>query len=78
MAIYDVGVQDGVSYLVEELVEGDSLRALTERGELSVRGALALAAQIAEGLAAAHHDGIVHRNLKPENVMVTGSASGRE
>lgn len=41
-------------------------------------GALALAAQIAGGSAAAYHAGIVHRNLKPENVMVTGSASGRE
>jgi Tol biopolymer transport system component len=76
VAVYDVGVQDGVSYLVEELVEGDSLRKVIEGGEMSVRGALALAVQVAGGLAAAHHAGIVHRDLKPENVMVTGSASG--
>jgi len=76
VAIYDVGAQDGVAYLVEELVEGDSLRKLIDGGESSLRATLALAAQIAEGLAAAHHAGIVHRDLKPENVMVTGSASG--
>jgi serine/threonine protein kinase/dipeptidyl aminopeptidase/acylaminoacyl peptidase len=77
VTVYDVGEQDGIVYLIQELVEGDSLRALIDRRELSMRGALALAAQIADGLAAAHHAAIVHRDLKPENIMVTGSSRGQ-
>jgi serine/threonine protein kinase len=71
VALYDVGRDGGVSYLVTELVEGDSLRTLIERDPLPLRRALELAAQIADGLAAAHQIGIVHRDLKPENIMVT-------
>jgi len=76
VAVYDVGDQDGVSYIVSELVEGESLRDLIERGPVPLRKAIDLGAQIAEGLAAAHAAGVVHRDLKPENVMLTGPASG--
>src|SRR5579862_3903973 len=71
VAVYDVGVQDEVVFLVQELVDGEPLRNFIERGELTLRKSIALAGQIAEGLAAAHRAGIVHRDLKPENIMVT-------
>lgn len=71
VAVYDVGDQEGEAYLVSELVEGESLRALIERGPLSSRKLTDLASQIADGLSAAHGLGIVHRDLKPENIMVT-------
>ncbi|MFN7648418.1 MAG: protein kinase domain-containing protein [Acidobacteriota bacterium] len=71
VALYDVGRDAGVSYLVTELVDGDSLRTLLNRGPLPLRRTLEIASQIAAGLAAAHQIGIVHRDLKPENIMVT-------
>jgi eukaryotic-like serine/threonine-protein kinase len=71
VAVYDVGVQDGVAYLVQELVEGESLRGPIGRNELTTRETVELARQVASGLAAAHQAGIVHRDLKPENIMVT-------
>ena len=76
VAIYDVGVQDGVAFLVEELIEGEPLRALIEHGELTLHRTLALAGQVADALSAAHQNGIIHRDLKPDNIMVTGPASG--
>jgi len=57
--------------LVMELLEGESLRALVSRGPLPVRRALEIVEQVAQGLAAAHEKGIVHRDVKPENVFVT-------
>jgi len=69
VAIYDVGED----YLVTELVDGKPLRSLKP----SLREAVDWAAQIADGLAAAHAAGITHRDLKPDNVMVTGAASGQ-
>jgi Tol biopolymer transport system component len=71
VAVYDVGSEGGRFYLVQELVEGETLRALIDRGELPLRKALDLAGQIVEGLSAAHHANIVHRDIKPENMMVT-------
>ena len=71
VAIYDVSLDGEIPFLVTELVEGTTLRSEVERGALSVKRAIDLAAQIASGLAAAHDAGIVHRDLKPENVMVT-------
>jgi eukaryotic-like serine/threonine-protein kinase len=71
VAVYDTGDQDGVSYIVSELVEGESLRELIRRSSIQVRKAIDIAAQIADGLAVAHSAGIVHRDLKPENVMLT-------
>jgi eukaryotic-like serine/threonine-protein kinase len=71
VTVYDVGVHDTTPYIVSEIVEGTSLRVILGRAPLPVREALALAVQMAEGLAAAHRAGIVHRDFKPENVMVT-------
>jgi len=71
VSIYDVGQDDGRAYIVSELVEGESLRALLDRGPLPVRKAIEIAVQMAGGMAAAHALGIVHRDLKPENVMLT-------
>lgn len=71
LAIYDVGSQDGVSYVVSELLEGETLRDRARSGLISAKKTLDYAQQIARGLAAAHAKGIVHRDLKPENVFIT-------
>jgi eukaryotic-like serine/threonine-protein kinase len=69
-ALFEVGRQDGVRFLVMELAPGETLAARISRGPLPVREALPIALQIAEALEAAHDHGIVHRDLKPANVMV--------
>lgn len=71
ITVYDVGTHDGTPFIVSELVEGTSLREILARAPLAIREVLDLGVQIAEGLAAAHQAGIVHRDFKPENVMVT-------
>jgi serine/threonine protein kinase len=71
VAVHDVGSEEGRAFLVQELVDGDSLRVLIDRGGLPLRQALDLSAQIADGLSAAHQANIVHRDLKPANIMVT-------
>ena len=69
--IYGFEDADPVRALVMELVPGDSLAARLERGPISLREALELARQIADGLEAAHDKGIIHRDLKPGNIQVT-------
>ena len=71
LAIYDVGQHNGVPFLVSELLEGESLRAVLERGALPQRKVIEYGVQIAQGLAAAHEKGVVHRDLKPENLFIT-------
>ncbi len=73
-AVYDIGTHDGAPYVVQELLEGETLRTAVSGGRLSPRRAIDYALQIAHGLAAAHEKGIVHRDLKPENVFVTKDA----
>src|SRR5579864_8777278 len=71
LAIHDVGVHEGASYLVTELLEGQTLRDRLDGAALPVRKAVEYGLQAACGLAAAHDKGIVHRDLKPENLFVT-------
>src|SRR5437773_2656559 len=71
LAVYDVGRDAGVPYVVSELLVGATLREAINGGPLPLRKALDYAVQMARGLAAAHDHGIVHRDLKPENVFVT-------
>src|SRR5262252_3211041 len=70
-AVHDIGAYDGAPYVVQELLEGETLRSALAGGKLSPRRALDYAIQIVHGLAAAHEKGIVHRDLKPENLFVT-------
>jgi Tol biopolymer transport system component len=77
MSIYDVGLDAHPPYIVAELVPGESLRAMIERGPVAPRKAIDVAAQVAAGLAAAHAAGIVHRDLKPENVMLTPDGTAK-
>ena len=69
--VYDIGQHDGAPYVVQELLEGETLRSALAGGKLSQRKAIDYALQIAHGLAEAHEKGIVHRDLKPENLFVT-------
>src|ERR1700674_995959 len=71
LTVHDVGVENGMPYIVSELIEGEPLRALLARGPVPLHKILDIATQVAAGLAAAHHAGIVHRDLKPANLMLT-------
>jgi Tol biopolymer transport system component/tRNA A-37 threonylcarbamoyl transferase component Bud32 len=71
LAIYDIGTQDGMPYVVSELLEGETLHDRMRTGKLGTRKAAAYALQIAQGMAAAHDKGVVHRDLKPANLFVT-------
>ncbi len=70
LTIYDVGQADGLQFIATEYIDGVTLRALLERGRLSVGTSLEIAIQVAQALAAAHDAGVIHRDLKPENVMI--------
>ncbi|HEU4733557.1 MAG TPA: protein kinase [Kofleriaceae bacterium] len=71
VSVVDFGVWEGAPYLVMEYVSGTTLRALIDNGPLPVRRALALVRQIAAGLAHAHAQGVVHRDVKPANIMIS-------
>src|SRR5262245_11028079 len=75
--LYDVGHQDGVDYLVMEHLEGETLAQRLERGALPIPEALKVASEIADALDKAHRQGMVHRDLKPGNVMLTNTGAKR-
>ena len=69
--LHDIGNEGGVAYLIMECLEGESLAARLERGALPMADALRYAIEIASALDAAHRRGVVHRDLKPGNIMLT-------
>ncbi len=70
--VYDVGEDNGLYYIVMELVEGITLKTFIERkGKLAVKEALAIAIQIAQGMEAAHENHIIHRDIKPQNMIIS-------
>lgn len=75
--VYDVLTEGDVNFIVMEHVEGTNLRRLLDDGPLPVGEAAAIGRDVAEGLAEAHDQGIVHRDLKSENVLVTPSGHAK-
>src|SRR5262249_13825487 len=71
--LYDVGQENGLHYLVMELVEGETLADRLRKGPVGPQQAIRIAVEIAGALDAAHRKGIAHRDLKPGNIMVTKS-----
>jgi serine/threonine protein kinase len=71
--VFDVGMSQGKPYLVAELLEGETLGARVRRGALPIAEAMRITAEIASGLTAAHDAGLVHRDLKPDNIFLTKS-----
>jgi serine/threonine protein kinase/tetratricopeptide (TPR) repeat protein len=71
VSVYDFGQEGGMPYLVMELLEGNNLKDLLNAGAMSARVALAYSREIAQGVAAAHNNGVCHRDLKPANIFVT-------
>lgn len=70
--VFDVGEDDGINYIVMELVEGITLKEyIGKKGRLSVREATSIAIQVSMGLEAAHAQNIVHRDVKPQNIIIS-------
>lgn len=71
LAIHDVGSEDGVHFVVTELLRGSTLRPRIEKGPIPWREAIEIGLEIAVGLGSAHDRGVIHRDLKPENIFIT-------
>src|ERR1700751_2925685 len=69
--LYDIGEHAGVSFLVMEYLEGETLATRLRQGPLPIRELLAIGVETANALGQAHHKGVVHRDLKPANIMLT-------
>ena len=70
ITIHDVGREGDIAYMAMELLEGTELRELMSRGRLPLPFGLEVVAQVADGLAYAHEHGVVHRDIKPGNIMI--------
>jgi serine/threonine protein kinase len=70
LTVYEIGAEDSTHYIASELIEGETLRQRLTRGRLQLSEAIEISIQVASALAAAHEAGIVHRDDKPENIML--------
>ena len=78
VGIYDVGEENGMYYIVMELVDGITLKKyIEEKGKLSVKEAVGIALQIANGLEAAHSNHIIHRDVKPQNILIARDGTAK-
>src|SRR5437879_3804186 len=78
VTVIDRGEDNGRQFIVFEYIDGENLKELVVRsGRLSVREALRLALQVARGLAFAHENGLVHRDVKPQNVLLNGDGQAK-
>lgn len=72
VSVFDVGEDNGLNYIVMELIEGITLKKYIERkGRLSVKETLSIAVQVAQGIEAAHNNHIIHRDIKPQNIIIS-------
>lgn len=72
VGVYDVGEEDGINYIVMELVEGITLKKYIEKkSRLSIKEAISIAIQVSMGIEAAHNNHIIHRDIKPQNIMIS-------
>ena len=70
--VYDVGEDNGIYYIVMELIEGITLKKYIEKkGKLPIKEAVSIAIQVAQGIEAAHNNHIIHRDIKPQNIMIS-------
>jgi eukaryotic-like serine/threonine-protein kinase len=74
-SVFDVGQHEGTNYLVMELLDGKTLAERLEKGPLPLDEALRIAIEIADALDKAHRQGVIHRDVKPSNVMLTKSGA---
>lgn len=78
VGIYDVGEENGMYYIVMELVDGITLKKyIEEKGKLSVKEAVGIALRIANGLEAAHSNHIIHRDIKPQNILIARDGTAK-
>ena len=78
VAVYDVGEEQGMHFIVMEFVEGNTLKSYIEKkGKLSVREAVGIGIQIASGLEAAHNSHIIHRDIKPQNILISRDGTAK-
>ena len=69
--VYGIDEDDGTTFIAMELIEGEKLGDILKRGRIEIARAITIAIEVAEGLAKAHEKGVVHRDLKPDNIMIT-------
>jgi len=77
MTIYEINEHEGQLFIATELIEGKTLKEVVKSGPLTIKNVLDIAIQIGDGLASAHEKGIVHRDIKSENVMLTSRGQAK-
>lgn len=78
VSIYDVGEENGMYYIVMELIDGITLKKyIEEKGKLTVKEAVGISLQIANGLDAAHRNNIIHRDVKPQNILIARDGTAK-